>query len=163
MLTLISATPSPYARKNRIALLEKGIPFQLQTEIPWESATETPKYNPLEKLPILIFDDGRPPIYESWYIQEYIVQKYKGKGPSLMPEDLDDVLYARQIQIVADAACDAMVLDIPPLGNADVISDLFGLWASGSRILRNFSWAFQERGMVFAPVAESVRRLESAR
>jgi glutathione S-transferase len=54
MLTLISATP-----KNRIALLEKRIPFELKTEIPWHSDTETPKHNPLEKLPILIFDDGR--------------------------------------------------------------------------------------------------------
>lgn len=110
MLTLISATPSPYARKNRIALLEKGIPFELRSEIPWHSTTETPKYNPLEKLPILLFDDGRAPIYESWYIQEYIVQKYRGAGPSLMPESLDEQLLVRQIQILADGACDAMGL-----------------------------------------------------
>ncbi|KUJ17795.1 glutathione S-transferase [Mollisia scopiformis] len=110
MLTLISATPSPYARKNRILMLEKGIPFQLQTEIPWHSTTETPKYNPLEKLPILIFDDGRPPIYESWYIQEYIVQKYRGTGPDLMPSSIDDQLLVRQIQVLADGACDAMGL-----------------------------------------------------
>ncbi len=110
MLTLISATPSPYARKNRIALLEKDIPFQLQSEIPWESATETPKYNPLEKLPILLFDDGRPPIYESWFIQEYITQKYADKGPSLLPKGgIDELLKARQIQVIADGACDAMV------------------------------------------------------
>lgn len=99
MLTLISATPSPYARKNRIALLEKGIPFELKSEIPWHSTTETPKHNPLEKLPILIFDDGKPPIYESWFIQEYIVQKYKGTGPDLMPSDLDDQLQVRQLQV----------------------------------------------------------------
>jgi len=110
MLTLISATPSPYARKNRILMLEKGIPFELQNEIPWHSTTETPKYNPLEKLPILIFDDGRPPIYESWYIQEYIVQKYRGTGLDLMPSSIDDQLLVRQIQILADGACDAMGL-----------------------------------------------------
>ncbi|KAL8820417.1 MAG: hypothetical protein Q9191_007522 [Dirinaria sp. TL-2023a] len=110
MLTLISATPSPYARKNRVALLEKGIPFQLQTEIPWHSATETPKYNPLEKLPILIFDNGEPPIYESWFIQEYIIQKYRSQGPSLLPESLDEQLLAKQIQVIADGACDAMGL-----------------------------------------------------
>ena len=133
-LTLISATPSPYARKNRIALIEKGIPFTLQSEIPWHSTTETPKYNPLEKLPILIFpeEEKKAPIYESWFIQEYIVQKYKDKviahtlysvlepkkstadilprkGPSLMPETLDDQLLARQVQVVADGACDALV------------------------------------------------------
>jgi glutathione S-transferase len=48
MLTLISATPSPYARKNRILMLEKGTPFELKNEIPWHSTTETPQYNPLE-------------------------------------------------------------------------------------------------------------------
>ena len=35
MLQLISATPSPYARKVRIALAEKNIPFDLITEVPW--------------------------------------------------------------------------------------------------------------------------------
>ncbi|KAK0121854.1 hypothetical protein ONS95_010133 [Cadophora gregata] len=122
MLTLISATPSPYARKNRIALLEKGIPFELKTEIPWHSTTETPKYNPLEKLPILIFDDGRPPIYESWYIQEYIVQKYRGQGPTLMPDDLDDQLFVRQIQVLADGACDALSLVFFELARGDLKS-----------------------------------------
>lgn len=29
-ITLISATPSPFARMNRIALHEKGIPFELK-------------------------------------------------------------------------------------------------------------------------------------
>jgi glutathione S-transferase len=32
MFKLISATPSPYARKVRIALQEKGLPFELVTE-----------------------------------------------------------------------------------------------------------------------------------
>ncbi|KAH7348542.1 glutathione S-transferase domain-containing protein [Rhexocercosporidium sp. MPI-PUGE-AT-0058] len=122
MLTLISASPSPYARKNRIALLEKGIPFELKTEIPWHSTTETPKYNPLEKLPILIFDDGRSPIYESWYIQEYIVQKYRDKGPALMPEGLDDQLLVRQIQVLADGACDALGLVFFELARGDLKS-----------------------------------------
>jgi glutathione S-transferase len=122
MLTLISATPSPYARKNRIALIEKGIPFELKSEIPWHSTTETPKYNPLEKLPILIFDDERAPIYESWYIQEYIVQKYRGKGPDLMPDSLDDQLQVRQIQVLADGACDAMSLVFFETGRGELLS-----------------------------------------
>ena len=58
MFQLISATPSPYARKVRIALAEKGLPFKLVTEVPWNSTTVTPKYNPLEKLPVLILEDG---------------------------------------------------------------------------------------------------------
>ena len=111
MLTLISATPSPFARMNRIALQEKGIPFELQNEVPWDSTTQTPQYNPLEKLPILIFDDGREPIYDSAYIQEYIVAKYADKGPRLLTGNIDDDLKARQIQTLAEGLMDAFVLD----------------------------------------------------
>jgi glutathione S-transferase len=54
MLKLVSATPSPYGRRVRIVLSEKRIPFELIIEIPWDSTTQTPKHNPLEKLPVLI-------------------------------------------------------------------------------------------------------------
>lgn len=110
-ITLISATPSPFARMNRIALMEKGIPFNIRNEIPWHvNETETPKYNPLEKLPILLFDDGRDPVYDSAHIQEYIVQKYADKAPSLLPGDLDTDLKARQILTLSEGILDAFVL-----------------------------------------------------
>ena len=54
MLRLISATPSPYARKVRIALAEKNIPFELITEVPWNQGAITKQHNPLAKLPVLI-------------------------------------------------------------------------------------------------------------
>lgn len=111
-LTLISATPSPFARMNRIALRLKNIPFELQNEIPWESKTQTPKHNPLEKLPILVFPQGdpRPPVYESAHIQTYIVEKYADRGPRLLPADLDASLLARQIVVLGVGCMDAMVL-----------------------------------------------------
>ena len=77
MWTLISATPSPYARKVRIALAEKGLPFELATEVPWNSTTKTKDHNPLEKLPVLILDDGTTAIYESHYIMEWLETKYR--------------------------------------------------------------------------------------
>ncbi|KAG9189444.1 hypothetical protein G6011_06312 [Alternaria panax] len=109
-LTLISATPSPFARMNRIALTLKGIPFELKNEIPWQSATETPKYNPLEKLPILLFPDGRPPVYDSAHIQEYIVRKYSDKGPKLITDDVDLDLQIRQIVVLSEGCMDAIVI-----------------------------------------------------
>ncbi|KAJ4986736.1 maleylacetoacetate isomerase [Stagonosporopsis vannaccii] len=111
-LTLISATPSPFARMNRIALQLKGIPFTLQNEIPWESTTATPTHNPLEKLPILLFptSDPRPPVYESAHIQNYIVAKYADRGPRLLPRDLDGELAAKQIVMLGVGCMDAMVL-----------------------------------------------------
>jgi glutathione S-transferase len=108
MWTLISATPSPYARKVRIALQEKGLPFTLQTEVPWDSTTKTPSYNPLEKLPVLILDDGETAIYESHYIMEWLETKYP--ETSLMPEGLEEKLFAKKVEVVCDGICDALVL-----------------------------------------------------
>jgi glutathione S-transferase len=106
MLTLISATPSPYARKVRIALAEKGLPFELRTEVPWESTTATPQHNPLEKLPVLILDDGSS-VYESHFILEWLEAKYP--QPPLVPADIDGRLFARRVEVVADGVCDALV------------------------------------------------------
>ncbi|EME41852.1 hypothetical protein DOTSEDRAFT_135035 [Dothistroma septosporum NZE10] len=108
--TLISATPSAYARINRIAFMEKGVDFTLQNEVPWNGEeTQTPKYNPLEKLPILILEDGNV-LYDSSHIQEYILHKYADKGPSLMPEGFEAQLRAKQIQVLAQGHMDAMAL-----------------------------------------------------
>ncbi len=107
MYRLISATPSPYARKVRIALAEKGIPFELATEVPWDSTTATPAYNPLEKLPVLVLPDGRG-IYESRFILEWLEAKHP--EPPLFPAGTDDALAARQVEVIADGICDALVL-----------------------------------------------------
>ena len=106
MYRLISATPSPYARKVRIALAEKAIPFDLVTEVPWDSTTITPRYNPLEKLPILLDETGNS-IYESSYILEYLGLKHP--KPPLMSRDGEQGLAARRLEVL----CDVMRLCSP--------------------------------------------------
>jgi len=106
-MKLISATPSPYARKVRIQLLEKGLPFELITEVPWNDDTTVPAYNPLEKLPVLILDDGRA-VYESAYILEWIERMHP--QPALMPADRDAYLEARRYMVLSDGICDAALL-----------------------------------------------------
>jgi glutathione S-transferase len=107
MYRLISATPSPYARKVRIALAEKAIPFELITEVPWDRTTVTPRYNPLEKLPILLLEDGGS-VYESAYILEYLELKHP--SPPLLSADVDERLAARKLEVLCDGVCDAVVL-----------------------------------------------------
>lgn len=107
MYKVISATPSPYARKVRIALLEKGIPFELVTEVPWNKDTETPRYNPLEKVPILLTPDGHS-VFESRYVLEWI--EIKHPEPPLAPKDPDLLLEMKRYEVIADGACDAFVL-----------------------------------------------------
>ena len=107
MYTLLSATPSPYARKVRIALIEKGIAFALKTEVPWDRTTETPKHNPLEKLPVLISGSGES-VYESRFILEWLEARHP--SPPLLPDDVEERLAARQMEVLADGVCDAFVL-----------------------------------------------------
>lgn len=106
-MRLISATPSPYARKVRIALAEKGIAFDLVTEVPWNEDTTLPLYNPLEKLPVLLLHDGTS-LFESSYILEWLERRYP--RPPLLPADDDGILEAKRYQVLADGVCDAFVL-----------------------------------------------------
>jgi glutathione S-transferase len=96
---------SPYAGKVRIALGEKDIPFKLSTEVPWDSTTSTPKYNPFEKLPVLICEDGSS-VYESRFIPEYVELKHP--TPARLPKDIDGILAAKRLEVLGDGICDAL-------------------------------------------------------
>ncbi|WP_028998144.1 glutathione S-transferase N-terminal domain-containing protein [Azohydromonas australica] len=108
-MKLLSATPSPYARKVRIALAEKGLAFELVTEVPWDRDATAPRYNPLGKLPVLILDDGST-VFESHFILEWLEARYS--EPPLVPRDVDGRLAARRLEVIADGVCDATVLTL---------------------------------------------------
>ena len=106
-MKLLSATPSPYARKVRIALHEKGIAFELVTEVPWNAGATAPRHNPLGKIPVLMLDDGEC-FYESRFILEYLELRFP--QPALYPRNVDQLLAAKRLEVLADGACDAVVL-----------------------------------------------------
>jgi len=106
-MKLLSATPSPYARKVRIALAEKGIPFELVTEIPWNDDTATPRYNPLEKLPVLILDSGET-VYESRFVLEWLELMHP--EPQLYPRERDALIATKRLEVLVDGVLDAFVL-----------------------------------------------------
>lgn len=106
-MILISASPSPFARKVRIALIEKGIPFTVQNEVPWHANTRTPQYNPLEQLPVLIPDEGDA-VFESSYILEWLEAKYPNRA--MLPDDPDAALEAKLVHTIAEGVADATVL-----------------------------------------------------
>lgn len=151
MFKLISATPSPYARKVRIALAEKGLPFELLTEVPWDSTTSTPRFNPLEKLPILILPDGSS-VYDSSYILQYLELKYP-RVP-LLPDDIDGKLAARKLEVLCDGVCDAVVLSLfekmrsdggSPEWLARQLRKINGGVAEMAKIMGSRPWAVGER------------------
>ncbi len=106
-MILISASPSPFARKVRIAMIEKGIAFTLQNEVPWHANTQTPRYNPLEQLPILIPDDGDP-VFESTYLMDWLEHRYP--EPSMLPADPALAMEAKLVHTIAEGVADATVL-----------------------------------------------------
>src|SRR5689334_19926576 len=102
MLKLISATPSPFARKARIALIEKKVPFELVTDVPWNTDTTVGNYNPLQKLPILLTeDDGE--IYDSALILDYIELTWP--QPPLLPADRKLHIAAKTIEVLQNGIC----------------------------------------------------------
>jgi glutathione S-transferase len=70
-MKLLASKTSPYARKVRILLAEKQIPFELVEESAWNVASTVPRFNPLNKVPVLVLDDGTS-LYDSSVIAEYL-------------------------------------------------------------------------------------------
>ena len=103
-MKLIIATPSPFARKARVALLEKGLPHTVEVHNPWQTRIAV---NPLGKVPALVLGDGRV-VHDSSVIVEYL--ETLGAPPALLPADPRLRVLHRQIEAIADGICDAVVL-----------------------------------------------------
>ena len=108
-MKLVIASPSPFARKVRVALHEKRIDFDEVVDVPWNANTVAPSLNPLGKIPVLAFDDGRV-FYDSSVIVEFL--DTLDAEPRLIPADPSARLAVRQIETLADGICDAVVLTV---------------------------------------------------
>jgi glutathione S-transferase len=97
--TLINARPSPFGRKVAIAMIEKGIAYNVRYDVPWGNQTCTPEFSPLQQLPILITEQGEN-IYDSTYILEWLEGRYP--SPSLLPADVDGRLAAKKRQLLGE-------------------------------------------------------------
>lgn len=70
-MKLLASKTSPYARKVCVLLAEKQIPFEFVEESAWNADSTVPRHNPLNKVPVLLLDDGTP-LYDSTVISEYL-------------------------------------------------------------------------------------------
>jgi len=108
-MKLVIASPSPFARKVRIALIEKRMRFEEVIDEPWTPSAVASTHNPLGKIPVLILDDGLP-IYDSRVIIEYL--ETLGRPPALLPSEPAARVGVRQVEALADGICDAVVLTV---------------------------------------------------
>ena len=70
-MKLFGSPGSPFSRKVRIVLAERGIPCEYIVQRPSAPDSPIPQWNPLGQVPTLILDDGRG-LYDSAVIVEYL-------------------------------------------------------------------------------------------
>src|SRR5512132_1011672 len=84
MLTLYDDVFSPYARKVRIALYEKGVPFERVRALHGDcNRTDFLHVNPRAEVPALV--DGEFSLYDSTIICEYLEDRHP--EPPIYPRD----------------------------------------------------------------------------
>ena len=104
MLTLFDDVFSPYARKVRIALYEKDVPFERVRALHGDcNRTDFVDVNPRAEVPALL--DGDFALYDSTIICEYLEDRYP--HPPLYPAAARARAACRRIEDVADTQLDA--------------------------------------------------------
>lgn len=103
------STGSPYARKVRIAAIEKGVMNEIEAHAsnPWAATDALIALNPLGKVPTLVTRDGLA-LYDSPVICEYL--DGLRPEPRLIPASGAARLIALRFQALADGVMDAGVL-----------------------------------------------------
>ena len=106
-MQLIYAKPSPYSRKVRVTVLEKGLADRVEEIIasPMEDPAVLLAANPLGKVPALRLDDGQC-LYDSWVICEYLDSL--APAPRLIPDGAERFAVLRRAAL-ADGVLDAAV------------------------------------------------------
>lgn len=105
-MKLVGSKTSPYVRKVRVILAETSLPFEFVEESAWTADTTVPRYNPLNKVPALVMDDGES-IYDSRVICEYL-DGIRAAG--LLPSAPAERARVRRDEALGDGIADAGVL-----------------------------------------------------
>lgn len=115
-MKLFASLTSPYARKIRVILAEKALPFELVVDSPWEANTRVPTINPLGKVPALVTDAGDI-FFDSPVIAGYL--ETLDAAPRLLPADALAAVRVRQNEALADGITDAAVAALLESRRAD--------------------------------------------
>src|ERR1700759_12337 len=105
-MKLLGADGSPYVRKARVAIAEKGVACEFVAASPRDPASGISTANPLSKIPTLLLDDGSA-IYDSSVIAEYV--DGIGSGPKLIPDTFAERIAVRLWEVLGNAILDAAV------------------------------------------------------
>jgi glutathione S-transferase/RNA polymerase-associated protein len=108
MVTLFEHPLSPYAQKNKVALREKNVPFELKLPTGIGSGAgygaDFTSASPRGEVPALV--DGDVRIFDSTLILEFIEEKWP--TPALLPRDPAQRAHARMIEDTMDTHYEAI-------------------------------------------------------
>jgi glutathione S-transferase/RNA polymerase-associated protein len=105
MLTLFEHPLSPYAQKVKIALYEKGVPFECRMpNLFGDAEPEFVASSPRREVPSLI--DGDFSVFDSTIILEYVEDRWP--APPLLPASPQDRARVRMIEEVCDTYYEAI-------------------------------------------------------
>jgi glutathione S-transferase len=103
---LFMSARSPYARKVRIAMIEKGLAFEpVMVDLQSRSA-EFVTLSPLGKIPVLVDEDGTL-VFDSTVIAEYLEDRYP--EPPVLGRSWSERLVNRAIEELGDTLADQAV------------------------------------------------------
>jgi glutathione S-transferase len=107
-LKLLGSDTSPYTRKVRLVMLEKGIPHTYVVDPPRAPGSQVPRSNPLGRIPTLLLDDGTA-VFDSAVICEYL--DTLNDTPVLIPRaDAMARMRVRRWEALADGIMDSAVV-----------------------------------------------------
>lgn len=103
-MKLLHSPTSPFARKVRVAIAERGLSVELEAASPLDEDSPVRRYNPLGKVPVLVLDDGAS-LFDSAVICEYLDSL--GDAPPLLPPAGPERWADLRTQALADGILDA--------------------------------------------------------
>ncbi|MEP9377379.1 glutathione S-transferase family protein [Aquabacter sp. CN5-332] len=112
-MKLYGSLTSPFVRKVRAFAMERGVPFEMVVEDPWQVSPRLIGLNPAGKVPVLELDDGSL-LVESLLIIEYLDTLGDPSGaliPGAGKARWDALLWHARAQALIDAAV-ARVLEL---------------------------------------------------
>jgi glutathione S-transferase/RNA polymerase-associated protein len=104
MLKLYEHPLSPYAQKVKLSLIEKGVPFQVQTPDFLSGDPEFQALSPRREVPTLV--DGSTTVFDSTIILEYLEDKWP--TPPMLPETPAERAQARMLEEICDTYYEAI-------------------------------------------------------
>jgi len=147
---------SPYARKVRIALIEKGLPCDIEQVDLRDPEHAAKEQNPLGKVPVLVANDGTA-IYDSTVILQYLELMHP--QPALFPVDAKERIHALRLEALADGIMDATIAWVMEHRRSKDCQDPALLHKQAGKVQSGLAY-LQEKARTWTPATEAPLPLE---